>query len=95
MVPRKNHVAVLVGKYMLVHGGRDDTDVTLNDFNYLNFESLKWHSVNVEDGVAPYLSHHTAISVFDFQTKVVDLFNITPKKEAAKNKVRIYLKPRK
>lgn len=40
---RRNHGAVLMGKYMLVLGGINTRREFLNDFMYLDLKELRWY----------------------------------------------------
>ena len=45
---RRNHSAVIVGKYMMIHGGINNKNSYLNDYFNLDLTSLKWSKAVVE-----------------------------------------------
>jgi hypothetical protein len=44
MEPRRNHSALIIGKYMLVFGGINTKKDYLNDLKTLDLKELKWES---------------------------------------------------
>ena len=45
---RRNHIALLVGMQMLIHGGINEDGKVLNDTYILSLNQLKWHKVIIE-----------------------------------------------
>ena len=84
--PRRNHVAIRAGIFMMVHGGIDQNDLTLNDLWTFNLESKSWFSPQTE-GVLPMLSHHGAASVFTYPDKVTEIYR--KKEYTSKDRVKI------
>ena len=42
VTPRKYHTAVIVGSYMIVHGGLDSKSNLLEDLGIYNFKTNEW-----------------------------------------------------
>ena len=48
---RRNHIAVLVGVQMLIHGGINEDGKVLNDTYLLSLSQLKWHKCIIEKNI--------------------------------------------
>lgn len=61
---RRNHVAVIFGRYMLIHGGINTYGEYLNDIKVLNLTNMKWSECFVENEEESGIAHHAAVEVF-------------------------------
>jgi N-acetylneuraminic acid mutarotase len=50
---------------MLVHGGLNDGEKTLNDTIFLDFNTLKWNKLDIRGTRSPYLSSHSSEFVLE------------------------------
>lgn len=79
---RRNHIAVVFSKYMLIHGGMDEHDNVLRDcliYNigklYFNLsEAEKWGRVHLDHDMDA-VTHHAAIPVFSSSNKFTELYS--------------------
>jgi len=73
VLPRRNHVATMIGKYMLIHGGVDQRECSIDDIWVFNCDAKAWLSLQVEGKIGS-LSHHTASSIFTYPERINDLY---------------------
>lgn len=61
VTPRKYHTAVIVGSYMIVHGGLDSKSNLLEDLGIYNFKTNEWMTTQQCDNLPGKIAYHTAI----------------------------------
>jgi hypothetical protein len=85
---RKNHVADLIGRQMIIHGGHTEQSEFLSDTHLLNFNPLKWVNCNIsEQTPGPTLSGHSACLVIPSDIKLNTKFTIYKFPETGINRV--------
>ena len=100
---RKNHIAVLIGHQILIHGGLNSFSKYLKDshildlgkflykiffYSLLKIEKKTW--INSESTLElPYLAHHTGAAVFESEKQIRGFFY---KKLDGKNNQKNYVK---
>ena len=80
---RRNHIAAIVGKYMLVHGGIDTYGNALSDLKVLNLQLMKWNSYTPDGHDETGIAFHTACEVFHPDRKKFELFKNPEQPNAA------------
>lgn len=86
---RKNHISVLVGSQILIHGGINELGKVLSDTYILNINPLKWFKCNIDKTCqCPKLFGHACSLVIPLSFLVNPKFNIYsfPDNENAKRK---------
>jgi hypothetical protein len=74
---RKNHVAEIIGRQMVVHGGQTEQNEFLGDTHLLNLSPLKWITCSISDQhPGPVLSGHGACLVIPADVRYSSKFNI-------------------
>jgi hypothetical protein len=74
---RKNHVAEIIGRQMIVHGGHTELNEFLGDTHLLNLSPLKWITCLIsEQHPGPVLSGHGACLVIPADVRYSSKFNI-------------------
>lgn len=68
---RRDHAAIMHGKYMVVHGGVQQGNVISNEFYVYNAEQNIWSELKVFGQDKPYLSHHKIVSTIRKSRKQV------------------------
>ena len=62
---RRNHISVVVGNVMLIHGGIDEYDIILSDTWILDFSNYKWYKLETKGSTPPPLAYHCCTLVYD------------------------------
>ena len=61
---RRNHIAVIVGRYMIIHGGMNTEGEYLNDIKILNMTTMKWSSCHADGENEFGVAQHTAVAIY-------------------------------
>ena len=67
---RRNHCAVIVGKFMFITGGVNSYGKYLKDIVSLNLESLKWFNYEVEGFYEEGIAFSSATPIFKSEIKM-------------------------
>jgi hypothetical protein len=97
--PRRSHVAVMLGKTMLVHGGISNRGGYHNDLWCLQLQNYTWVNLSnlLPKSDSCGLAYHTACAIFSREAKIFNIFqaqNIVPTSadlQAAKRRVQFGL----
>ena len=54
MIPRKNHIAAIIGKSMLIYGGQAENGMLCNDMIVLHMDNYEWGRISVKNGIPPF-----------------------------------------
>ena len=74
---RRDHIALNICNYMLIHGGIGSSNEILSDCYLLNFQTLKWIEPQIEQNTQrPKVYGHTCCLVIPFQLLNHKNFNI-------------------
>ena len=74
---RRDHIALNICNYMLIHGGVGSSNEILSDCHLLNFQTLKWVEPHIEQySQRPKVYGHTCCLVIPFQLLNHKNFNI-------------------
>ena len=52
---RKNHVAAIFKKSMIVYGGQTESGIFYNEFLCMHLEFLEWVKIPLKTGMAPFI----------------------------------------
>ena len=52
---RKNHIAAVYNKSMIVYGGQSESGVLYNEMIVLQLEYLEWMKIQLKTGMAPFV----------------------------------------
>lgn len=74
--PRRNHVAAVVGKHMLVYGGIDNYGNLLSDLKALNLVTMRWQTCSEEGNNGMGIAFHAACAVFHPERRKIMLHKI-------------------
>ena len=77
VIARRNHVAAVVGRHLLVHGGINSRGQYLRDLWVYDIPVCKWHQPFTTNGDALFrygLAYHTMAPVFHRERKNIELF---------------------
>ena len=56
---RRNHIAMVIGKYMIVHGGINQKSMVLDDIYSFDFKKKYWEEVKITGKKPKPVSHHS------------------------------------
>ena len=73
---RRYHIAVVVGKHMLLHGGLNEKNAFMSDAAVLSLNKMKWKQVDIQGTGPGHIAFHCAVGVFPKGTSELPGFSL-------------------